>query len=240
MIDVVLSDDNIQSHKYSLNLRSQIYLNEGRTGDALNDLRRSLEIDPNFSATHANMSSYYQSIKDIEKAEEESDVSIKLDPSKPYGYVQKGRILRDRKDLDNAVIYFKKGIDADPYFYPAYNLIALTYLTQNKLDEASKWLIKGVKIRPEFPYFYYNYGKILTKQFRHYEALIQYQNAINIDFDNHEFLIAIIECYDILKMHSQKEAFINKLHAYFDSGLYASSIVNEKAVEIFLKLNMKK
>jgi tetratricopeptide (TPR) repeat protein len=240
MIDVVLSDDNVQNHKYSLNLRSQMYLNEGKYDDAWNDLKRSLEIDPNFSATHANMSGYYQSIKNFEKAEDESDISIKLDPSKPYGYVQKGRIVRERKEYDNAINYFIKGLEADRYFYPAYNLIALTYLTQNKLDEASKWFIKGAKIRPEFPYFYYNYGRILTKQYRHYEALIQYQNAVNIDQENHEFIIAIIECYDTLKMHAQKEVAIHKLNRYFVSGLYASSVLNEKTVDDFLKLHMKK
>ena len=235
MIDYVLSGENRQSYKYSLNLRSLMFLNDGKYEDAWNDLLSSLEIDPDFPATHANIANYYIVKKDYDKALDSALRAIDKNPNSPFGYLQKARIYRQKGDYDLAILNFKIALEKDKKYIPAYNLMALTYLDQNKFDEAKQWILKGIIARPESPYFYLNYGKILTKQGKHNEAVVQFKAAVEIDNNNPEFLMALADCYSNLKKTNDRNIIINKISSDLNSGLYSYSSSAEKEVRNYLQ-----
>lgn len=235
MIEVVLSDDNVQNHKYTYNLLSQIHVNELKYEAAFDDLKKSLDIDPLFPATYANLANLYASKKEFENGIDAADKAIKFGPEAPYGYFQKGRIYRDMNDYVKAEFFLRKTIEKDRAFFAAYSSLAGLFSDQNKLEEASKWLVKGILIRPEIPNLYFSYGRILTKQKRHEEALIQYQKTLDLDRENPEVLMAIIDCYESLKNASKKHIVLKKLQNQYEAGAYSNQPSLEQRVRNFLK-----
>ena len=163
MIDVVLSNDNPQNHKYSLNLRAQIAIGDKRYDDAWKDINKVLSLDPKFSAAHGSISYLYRSTKNYESALNAANDSINFGVDLPYGYYQKGMILKELNKFEDSIEQFKLSIKYNINFFPSYNQIGLIYMDQNNFDESSKWFVKGIIIRPEFSYNYYNYGRLLIK-----------------------------------------------------------------------------
>ncbi|PCR84376.1 hypothetical protein CQA79_10225 [Fusobacterium nucleatum] len=74
-----------------------------------------------------------------------------------------------------------KAIDLDPNFSDAYNIRGITYVNQEKFDEAVKNFSKTIEINPNDKKYYYNLG-ILYIDLNNYEKAIETLNkAIDLD-----------------------------------------------------------
>lgn len=134
---VELTPNNF-SNKYQLAL---LYSENGDFENALsilNQLESSLGVDPRISETKARI---FLSINDFEKADEQIDILLEIDPSNPINYLYKGDILfRQGKDsLAFQQIIYAKSLDPNQIF-PTIELYK-RYLDSGRRKEAIDLLV---------------------------------------------------------------------------------------------------
>ena len=110
----------------------------GRSEAARADYQKALELDPNCASAHFNLAVTF--VQAGKFAEAESHYRQAL-PGRPTAETHNGLgfVLARQGRADEAVAEFRKAIDIDPKFTPAYNNLADTLVQQGKLEEAEQY-----------------------------------------------------------------------------------------------------
>lgn len=91
-----------------------------------------------------------------------------------------GNELRNRGQLDQAIVQFRRSIEIDPdYQFGHYNLGA-ALLEKNDVPEAISQLRAALKLNPNYAKAYYTLGNALTKQGDVEQAKVSYERAVAI------------------------------------------------------------
>ena len=118
-----------------------------------------------------------------------------------------GIILNDQNRQDEAINFYKKGIETDPQFALIYSNLGNTYKSQNKLDDAEKCYKKAINIDSKLSEPYNNLGNLLRTLNKYKEAINTYNQAID---NNKNFFWAY---YNLATTHTTlgnyKEAKVN-------------------------------
>ncbi len=129
----------------SLNNRAEIYAALADTTKALNDLAKSIKIDPKYTNTYNlrgqllfEMGKYAESDKDYEAI-------IKLEEGNTVGYMGKARNANAQGRYEDALPLLNHVINMAKEYGQAYSYRAETYLGLKKYDEATDDLIKGLE-----------------------------------------------------------------------------------------------
>jgi len=108
------------------------------------------------------------------------DITCKS-PTKARGYNNYGVNLFKINDIKNAIWYFKRAIQLEPFTYPdPYNNLSAAYAVQNKYDLATKALRASLKINPTQPKSYNNLGLYLIQKNEYEWAEKSFQQAISL------------------------------------------------------------
>jgi arylsulfatase A-like enzyme/Tfp pilus assembly protein PilF len=125
------------------------YWNTGRFDEALNAFNEALSLDQNNPIVLNNIGSLYLSMHlrdkdagDLEKAVENLNAAIRLDPRYASALNGLGTALKIRGDIAGAVKAWEKAVELKPDFgYPLYNL-GLAYLTMENKPEALGYFLR--------------------------------------------------------------------------------------------------
>lgn len=90
----------------------------------------------------------YQS-RDLTGAQKAYTKAIQLDPARPEPYQGLANIFRDKGDLANAEIWYRKAWQADTHYVEAYSELALQLHLSNNPVGAIRVLEEGVKNIPQ-------------------------------------------------------------------------------------------
>ena len=91
-----------------------------------------------------------------------------------------GSILVGQKNLDQAIINFKKSIQINPLYVQGYNNLALTLAALKKFDESIDNYQQAIQIKPDYAEAYYNLAFVFRKLGKINESINNYQRAIKI------------------------------------------------------------
>lgn len=102
-----------------------------------------------------------------DKAIEQLELGIKLEPNYPDNYHNLGKVYFKLKKYELAQERLKKAIEVDPKFYKAYNDLGRLYLAENNFDSAFENFNKSLELQPYNLEVYNNLGKLffLKKDF---------------------------------------------------------------------------
>ena len=156
LVELGQLDDAAKHFQRSLELdpRAEIYSDLGfvmaRLGnpeEALADYQKALELDPKCASAHYNLA--VASVQEGKLAEAESHYRQAL-LGKPSAETHNGLgyVLARQGRADEAVAEFRKAIEADAKFTPAYNNLARALAQQGKLDEAQKYYERALIEQP--------------------------------------------------------------------------------------------
>ncbi|HLG30939.1 MAG TPA: tetratricopeptide repeat protein, partial [Candidatus Brocadiales bacterium] len=134
-----------------------------------------------YAAYHFGMGVFHQKNKEIEKAVEEYNKVIKLDPDNAEVHINFGVIYKEEGDLNKAVEEYKKALAIDPWLDAGYNNLGVVYFLKGNYAESIKHYQKAVEINPENLESYINLGIAYGIQKRSDEALRAFQTAISIN-----------------------------------------------------------
>lgn len=119
----------------------------GKPEAARADYEKALELDPNCASAHLNLAVTFVQAGSFAEAEAHYRQAL---PGRPTAETHNGLgyVLARQGRADEAIAEFRKAIDADPKFTPAYNNIADALAKQGKLEEAADYYERSLAEKP--------------------------------------------------------------------------------------------
>jgi predicted O-linked N-acetylglucosamine transferase (SPINDLY family) len=133
--------------------------------------------------------------KQIDMAETQYLLSIKLNPNNHLSLNNLGALYKDKGELEKAIDCYVKALKADPAFSICKKNISIAYNdygsqlhAQNKCEEAIKTYLLSIANHNKLPDPHYNLGVVYTQIGKKDEAIISYKQAIQL---NPNYVIAM-------------------------------------------------
>ncbi len=149
MIEVVLTNDNPNDDKYSLNLRGYIHVSHKELDAAWTVYQKLQALDAKFAPGHILGSWIHLERKDYAQAIAEADRTIELAPDRYWGYFSKARALRDSKQPEQALGLFKQALTFKPDAPAPYLQAASFFKSQNLTQDALTTAKRGLSLHPK-------------------------------------------------------------------------------------------
>jgi tetratricopeptide (TPR) repeat protein len=125
---------------------------EDKTEDQINEMLTELlkmnKIYPDEILINFQIGRIYKKKGDLEKANKHADIIINNYPESAHGYTLKGEILADGKKYDEAIRFYKKGLNCEINWSAPilYKKLALAYSKINEHKKAYKNMKKAVDV----------------------------------------------------------------------------------------------
>ena len=147
------------------------------------ELRRAIEIDPNYLPAYSALANLYIKAKQEDRAiaEYQKIVSLRPDNSTPYTMI--GILEDQRKNYDAAAENYRKALEKDPNAVIAANNLAWLYAETGKgnLDEAVRLAQGVVQKHPNVAGFIDTLGWVYYKKNLHTAAVEQLRKAVSLN-----------------------------------------------------------
>ncbi len=155
----------------------------GQHRQAIEELQRSLILDPrNFSAQN-NIAIAFKNLKRLDEALVSYDKAIALKPDFAEAHYNRGNVLKDLKRLDEALASYEKAISLNPDHADAYNNRGNTLKELQRPDEALASYNKAILLKPDYADAHSNRGNTLKDLGHLSEADTSYRQAIALKPD---------------------------------------------------------
>lgn len=188
-------------------------------------------------STQADINNNHEKLSEFIKSLEEKY------PKDEYVLFRIGNFYYSQQDYKTAVDYYKKVLQLNKEFAPAFNILGYAYRNLEKYDIAEKSFKQYIKLIPDNPNPYDSYGELLLKMGEYEASLEQYRKAIKHDSnfvvsyvgmatnlvyisDYNEARLLLERYYNKAKHYSDKRrALIFTSFSYVDEGDYKNAIM---------------
>ena len=158
-----------------------ILQNSGQLQEAELNIRKAIEIDPNYANAYSNLGIILKDFGKLQEAEISYRKAIELDPNLANAYSNLGNILKDLGKFQEAELNTRKAIELDPNLANAYSNLGGILKDLGKFQEAELNTRKAIEINPNFSDAYSNLGGIMKYLGKSKEAELYLLKAIEID-----------------------------------------------------------
>ena len=147
----------------------------GRPKEAFASYRKALELDPNSASAHLNLAVAYVQAGKLGEAESHYRQAL---PGRPSAEAHNGLgyVLARQDRTDEAYAEYRKAIEIDPKYTPAYNNLADTLARHGKLDEAEQVYQRSLAVK-QSPAVYNALGVVQRRLGKTREADEQFAKA---------------------------------------------------------------
>ena len=158
----------------------------GSLGQALINLRRALEADPDLVLSRFQLGEVLREQGKPEEAAEQYRHALRLDPNHAEAHNALGLILKEGQQTEPALEHFRRALRSDPLSYDAHANSGTIHLQQGKAEEATREFYRALQIEPNNPGVYRSLGVAQARLGRHWQAVSDFQQAISLKPDNAE------------------------------------------------------
>jgi tetratricopeptide (TPR) repeat protein len=186
-------------HLLSWKLLGAIFGQSGQLDNALAANKKAVQLAPNDSYSHNNLSLTLNKLNMLEEAEVSAREAIKLKPDLFEAHINLGKTLQGLGRLAEAEVSYRKTIELKPDFIDAHYCLGMvlnklgnlekTPQGSGRLAEAEVCYRKTIELKPDFIDAHYNLGVVLDTLGRLDEALILFDKALNIKQDDSNSLL---------------------------------------------------
>jgi len=171
-------------------------------------LKQMAEEYPKEKRAHFNLGGYYKGQKLYDKAIEEFNKALELDPNYGLALNELAFVYVGMEDFEKAIEYFKRGVLVAPGDANLLDSMALCYFYMGRLDEAAATYKEVLEIKPDWSYSYWG---------------ISYINALKEDYS--ETMKWVDQGIAIASSASERaEGFLLKGFFYFWLGSFDQSL----------------
>jgi serine/threonine protein kinase/tetratricopeptide (TPR) repeat protein len=159
---------------------------------AIQMYERALQLDPNLALAHSGvadvlifqyMAYYDRSYEIIQRACEQAQKALLIEPSLPEGYRSLGRYYMFIGDLQNAEACLVRAVDLNPRFAIGYRTLAWLKYQQGDYGESMEWANKALQLVPTDTETLLLIGQLHTYERRYTAAMATLQRAVEIEPD---------------------------------------------------------
>lgn len=193
-----------------------------------------------FEAIDYNMRGLsYHKMKYYDKAAEEYNRAINLDPSYILAYINRSSNYNKLKNYNKALTDCNYAINLDPSIAFFYANRGLIYFKMNKFDQAISDFNQAIKLDPHDANTYNLRGNYYTQIQCYKEAIANYNQAVSINNTNSEFYYNRGTVYAALKCYGEalsdftnaicfnpffSESYLNRGNIYYTLQKYEEAI----------------
>jgi tetratricopeptide (TPR) repeat protein len=164
-------------------LKAQAYGFEHNSAQAEAELRKTLELDPNYIAAYSSLGALFVNTNQQDRAIAEYQKILERRPDNATAYTLIGMLDDSRQNYDAAADSYRKALGKDQNAVIAANNLAWLYAVNGKgnLDEAVRLAQGVVQKNPNIPGFVDTLGWVYYKKGLYGAAVEQLQKAVDLD-----------------------------------------------------------
>jgi tetratricopeptide (TPR) repeat protein len=158
--------------------------NHGRPAAALENYRRSLEINPNYEDALNNMGYALAGQKQFDQAIAYYQAALRVRPDHVEVHNNLGNALSEVGKIDEAIQQYRFVLEKQPDHADAHNNLGIALAMQGKLDEALPHFRDAIRYKPNYASAHSNLGNALAAQRKFAEAIQEYQESLSLKPDD--------------------------------------------------------
>ncbi len=158
----------------------------GNFDQALINLRRALEVDPDLVLTRFQLGEVLREQGKPKEAAEQYRHTLRIDPNHAEAHNALGLILKEQQQTELAMEHFRQALRSDPLSADAHANSGMIFLHQGKLEGASRQFHSALQIEPDSAEAYRSLGVAQAELGRQQEAIGAFQRAIRLKPDYSE------------------------------------------------------
>jgi tetratricopeptide (TPR) repeat protein len=140
---------NSKLFPYVLQLRALIHDLRKNYDNAISDLGKAIDLQPDQAFFYASRASIYEEKDDYDKAITDYSRAIKLEPGNVDYLTARGNAYKSNGEASNALADYDRAIDLDPRQVSAYSARAMLYVKQGDYPKAEQDFNKAVDLSPD-------------------------------------------------------------------------------------------
>jgi tetratricopeptide (TPR) repeat protein len=138
--------DNARGHN---NLGS-IFLNHGRTQDAMDEFAEAIRVSPTYAYAHYNLGAALITLGNLDQAKLHLIEALRLNPQDHRAHFNLGAILGVQGQTDGAIQEFARTLQIKPDFVEAYQQLGVALENEGRVSEAKEQYRIALHLRPEW------------------------------------------------------------------------------------------
>lgn len=202
----VESDKNSAAAHWGL---ARSYENLGQFSDALEEVRKTTELDETNLDAKARLGNYFLLVQPplIAETEKIQEEIVAADPKFVEGHVLKASIMvAQQRSADEIVKQLDSAIAIDPARTESYLSLARYFMSNERADDAEAAIKRGIAANPAKALGLIEYGRFLTYAKRDAEAEAEFKKAIAAESTNIEAREALADFYVVSRQIEKAEA----------------------------------
>jgi len=217
---------------WAYNQRGDIYLKSKKYSQAVNDFKKTIELDPEDTYAHENLVRQLEVLGLVQETLAILGEWLRVDPENVWAHTARGNNLRKAGQYDEALIAIEQAIQIDPDYIYAYNIRALVYLGKKDYEHAIFDLKMCTEAEPNEPLYPRNLGELYAAQKRYEEAESWYRKALEVDASYAAAYNDLGLLFQDLKRYEEAEsAFQQAMQADASEPLYPRNLGNLYAAQ---------
>lgn len=165
---------------------------------------------PTAAIAYYNLGDYFRKKNENDKALNNYNIAIQLEPQNPMIYNNRGEIFFAQQQYDLALADYNKSLSVDPEFTNALANRGAVFGITKKYDEALKDLSKAISINPNDARALSNRGFVYYNQNENEKAIQDFNASIQLNPYDADILNMLGLCYARLKDYDKAISFYNR------------------------------
>ena len=153
---------------------------QGRLDELIENLRKALEIKPNYPDAHNNLGFALQQKGDLTAAITSYNTALKLKPNYPEAHNNLGFALQQKGDLSAAITSYNTALSLKPNYPEAHNNLGIALKEYGDLSAAITSYNTALSLKPNYPEAHNNLGIALKEQGNLADAIDSYNTALKL------------------------------------------------------------
>lgn len=166
---------------YAYNLRGTFQCLKGKHEEALSDLSKSIELDPEMTQSYIKRASMNLELGSPEKAEADFMAAVEKNPNDPDIYYHRAQLHFIKGEFAEAQKDYQKSIDLDGDFIFSHIQLGVTQYKMGSIASGLATFRRCMKNFPNTPDVYNYYGELLLDQNQYAEAIERFDTAMNLE-----------------------------------------------------------
>ncbi|KAI1362136.1 mitochondrial import receptor subunit tom-70 [Xylaria arbuscula] len=197
-----------QFQALAYNMRGTFRCLRGAQDQALDDLNKSIEIDPSMTQSYVKRASMHLETGNRDQAAADIETAIKKNPNDPDIYYHRAQLHFIHGEWNSAARDYQKSIDLDNTFIFSHIQLGVTQYKMGSVASSMATFRRCIKNFSRVPDVYNYYGELLLDQGKFDDAISQFDTAMDMEKQTKPMSINVLPLINkALTLFQQKSDF---------------------------------